>query len=1005
MRKLLLLTFIVCFFGANAQIVITKGSFPTLCNGTATYYNQLTDIIIAETNPSDFGVGSCGFTVQSVAYTQLNTGIGQVQFALNGDITTGSINVFANQIIQIFFTCPTNTKIDTIRIKGLQIRTLIGAPATFDITKQAGASCTQNGFIVGQSVMTTNTDNNIADFTLPLAQTFCPNAAPYQLVGTPAGGVFSGAGVVAGYFYPTAVNAGLPHSITYTLSNACGTTISKSATIIPFIPTLITNKDSICIGESITFTASGTSASYTFFKNNIAVPSSATKYITTQLNQGDAIHVSSTYSGCTNYSDTISIKVNPKPTVDFTISDYCAGKFSNIFISNASIPYGTSTITGVQWYTDISGTSTYYPSGNSVNHKFLTGGTHTMRSIVTLSNGCSNQKDSTFFMGDYPKAKFKSQSACGSDIINLDDSSYIQQVGSSITQWSWDYENDNTYNQVGVITDHNYDYNAFGDYFIKLKVSTNFGCADSSVKKVSLQPTISPTVSSPYNEEFKLNNGSWAHLGDSTTWNWGAAYGNSLGTGSRKVWATGSIDGTYKNGETSYLQSPCINMVGLDKPMISIKIWSKTQNNNAGAMLEASTDGGLTWNFVGKVGLGSNWYDNNGISGLANVPPAQNHPNNEGWTGMYPDWKIAKISLDKFIGNATVKFRMSFGAVTGNSPRTFGIAIDSVWIGNRTKRVVLEHFTNIENKPYMVNANNAVNLIRDKRNKDVSPVYYHTSFPILDPYNTFYPQVSSNVLYYGITSVPRTILDGNYYTGTDYTSSNDLTRLDTNDVDSRVLETAKFRLDMSTHLTSSQVQALVKIIYTYPYSNYGTDVNLHTIIIDDSANSNNQYSSVVRQMLPDAAGSYISKTWQLNDSEVFSFVWNQAGFTSNKLGVVAYLQNTSTKEILQSVYIRGEGNSGSVVVAGTVNKQLETNDVLIFPNPADNEVTLVTVSDENIENWILYDNLGKEVKFGSQNNTGRGVTFGTSEFSSGVYTIKIKLGNGNSYLKKIVITH
>ncbi|HXB11293.1 MAG TPA: hypothetical protein VNZ45_04860, partial [Bacteroidia bacterium] len=350
--------------------------------------------------------------------------------------------------------------------------------------------------------------------------TICPNAAPIQLTGTPTGGTFSGAGVSGNYFYPTTVPAGITQ-ITYNLNDACGSNYINYANVVPVKPTIAPNKISICVGDAITFTASTGATQYSFYKNKILVqgPSASNTYSTTQLGNGDSIFVAIIKSGCMNYSDTISIPVNPNPVVSFTISDYCAGKFANTFTSTTTISYGTSTVSNVQWYMDIgTGYSAYYPSGNSVSHLFAAAGTHAVRSIVTLSTGCSNLKDSSIFMGDYPHAKFSWKTACGSEVVNLTDSSYIQQVGSSITQWSWDYQNDNIYDLVGATSSNSYNYSAFGNYYVKLKVKTNYGCADSTTTKVTIQPTVTPTITNPYNEQFKLNDGSWSELGSSSTW-------------------------------------------------------------------------------------------------------------------------------------------------------------------------------------------------------------------------------------------------------------------------------------------------------------------------------------------------------------------------------------------------------------------------------------------------------------------------------------------------------
>ena len=56
----------------------------------------------------------------------------------------------------------------------------------------------------------------------PLAPGYPLNATPVALVGTPAGGTFSGPGVMSGSFFPSVAGIGGPYTLTYTYTNALG---------------------------------------------------------------------------------------------------------------------------------------------------------------------------------------------------------------------------------------------------------------------------------------------------------------------------------------------------------------------------------------------------------------------------------------------------------------------------------------------------------------------------------------------------------------------------------------------------------------------------------------------------------------------------------------------------------------------------------------------------------------------------------------------------------------
>jgi hypothetical protein len=258
------------------------------------------------------------------------------------------------------------------------------------------------------------------------------------------------------------------------------------------------------------------------------------------------------------------------------------------------------------------------------------------------------------------------------------------------------------------------------------------------------------------------------------------------------------------------------------------------------------------------------------------------------------------------------------------------------------------------------------------------------------------------VLQYSIGSVPWTIADGNAYSGNVYTG---VGAIDTNFIDSHSLQRASFELEMSTKIISGQITAAVLMKYINPYKNYNSYVVLQTVVFEDSAGGYNIYSSVVRQMLPDAAGNYISKIWVLNDSLKSVNIWNSTLSSTAKLGVVAFLQEVNTNAILQSVYVKGQGNSGSTVITDVQNSIGINGEILVFPNPANNEVTILIVSDnERIENWSLIDNYGREIK-SNKLNQGISININTSEIENGIYMVRIFTTNGKNYLQKLIVTH
>jgi len=133
-----------------------------------------------------------------------------------------------------------------------------------------------------------------------------------------------------------------------------------------------------------------------------------------------------------------------------------------------------------------------------------------------------------------------------------------------------------------------------------------------------------------------------------------------------------------------------------------------------------------------------------------------------GWTTIgTPDngWVKAIHTLDELKDQTDVKLRMAYGS-DGSSNVRDGIAFDDIWIGDRNRNVLLEHFTNITDVSSS-NANALVNTITDNKKEDVINIQYHTNFSGTDPYFSDNPaDASARILFYGLTRAPYTFIDG-----------------------------------------------------------------------------------------------------------------------------------------------------------------------------------------------------------------------------------------------------
>jgi PKD repeat protein len=720
---------------------------------------------------------------------------------------------------------------------------------------------------------------------------------------------------------------------------------------------------------------------YDFHPNNVAIGTYSITYTFTDI------------YGCSK-AVSQNVDVYAVPVADLSISGFCEN--TPITFTDLST-IAQPSITTWQWR--------FGDGVNSSTQNFtrtFPAGPQTVGLDVWSNYGCTDTKNIPFVIGPYPKADFKWTEICSVDTVHFKDISTIS--AGNIATWSWDFGVSSLTNDTSNIQNPQYHYTALGTYPGKLKIVSNKGCADSIQHSVSILPTLNPTPQGPYIQTFHNNNGFWAADGVNSSWAWGTATAkDSIKNGNLKVWVTDTL-GTYHVDEKSFLNGPCFNFQYLDRPMVVLKIWSATQSQIAGAVLQSSIDGGATWNVEGKVGEGVNWYDYPSVIGNPGSQPI----NQFAWTGQYGRWKIAKIGLDRLAFKPTVRLRIAFGSSSNTLNLTDGFALDSVWIGNKNKLILLEHFTNY-NSAICAAADTKVDNILNARSNSAFSIQYHTSFPSLDPMNQRnIPDPSARVIYYGVSQAPYTVLDGNFWNGNTYGSG---AELDTMDVDARTLDVARFNVAMSNNSNVNSIAASAKITAN---DTLNDDIVVHCAVIERVITSASvpggksaQYEWVLKKMLPDAAGTYVNRTWATNDSMPFSWVWDYTPvdvYDPSELGTVVFVQNVTTKEVYQSAYVLGTGsfNGNATGINNPLSSQANVD---LFPNPSSKETFVMF--NQNIDqdfDWTVYDQLGKVMDLGKISKGNQGFVIDNSNYPDGVYAVRIT--DGNSVLfKKLMVTH
>lgn len=201
---------------------------------------------------------------------------------------------------------------------------------------------------------------------------------------------------------------------------------------------------------------------------------------------------------------------------------------------------------------------------------------------------------------------------------------------------------------------------AYIDYNINVWIKYNTDNYSSNDSILNYFIHNSPVVSTyPYLQDFENTDGGFYTTGRNVTWAWGTPAGVSISKAPNgtKIWGT-NLTGNYSDNEASYLVTPCFNLSGLVRPVLSFSFFHEVEVDYDYAWVEYSTDG-KTWNKLGNSNEGTNWY---------------NDASTNSWNGTSEIWQVASIDIP--VTNTTVRFRFVLNTDGGVTEE--GLGIDDV---------------------------------------------------------------------------------------------------------------------------------------------------------------------------------------------------------------------------------------------------------------------------------------------------------------------------------------
>ncbi len=728
---------------------------------------------------------------------------------------------------------------------------------------------------------------------------------------------------------------------TYTDNNGCTNTTDTSVTVHPLPDISISGLTSYVYCENSTEVVplvgnfTGVSKREVFYVNQLPESRNSFSFEPDKFQPDYNVHFRyevTDFNGCENTASD-SAYIYRIPSMILSVSDKCIADSVQFTLGYDNTKYDIVSYKWSFFALNDPNDAKFAPGADSVARpkvKYSVDGRRTVSLTVEEAKyGCINQKVQDFYFEQTPNASFSWINEClSSGNVEFTPSA---PHDPTIYNYIWNFGDNSIQNGHSI----QHSYADTGTYNVSFRIqSINSECAHQVNKELTIRPSVKFDVTDKYTQSFEEMHGGWVpeSLNNNVQYSWqlgepsGALIKNALD--GNKAYVT-NLSGSYNAYEQSAITSPCFDLTGLTRPMISLGLWQDLEKNRDGVVLQYRTNerlGEAGWKNIGDfvTNAGVNWHNSLSVNGLRDIS------DREGWDGeSQKGWIEAKHDLDFLKNQSSVRFRLAFGA--DDIVQNEGVALDKIRIGNRERKVIVENFTNAMNNIYQI-TENGISSVTATIPNDVIELQYHAGYPAGDPLYKSYPgAANTRISYYSIAQIPYAVYDGTVkyaYTKADNLSSSTIIK--------RALKEPVIDIQLEvTKGTSIDIRANIKT--DKPDSINNRNLHLLVYIVENNVivNADNKtltFNNVVRKMLPDASGTYLKTNWNTNETETLSFNYLlTAENKPNDIVVVAFVQDEDTKEILQAV----------------------TSDDRIFEISAKEVFGLTT---ENGANYIMYPN-------------------------------------------------
>ncbi|HDS07339.1 MAG TPA: T9SS type A sorting domain-containing protein [Bacteroides sp.] len=642
-------------------------------------------------------------------------------------------------------------------------------------------------------------------------------------------------------------------------------------------------------------------------------------------------------NGC-SASTSQNVRVLYVPEVKFGLSTACIPEGGEIVSFNNQ----TSNISSVEtWTWDFDD-----PDSGEENRSNLPDPTHFYREpgqrkislTATTYDGCVATYVLDSVIDSKPLADFTWSNECfnpGSEVAFFNRTVYGYAAVDTIL-WTFKTSDGTVLDEVGpeFPTDTvTFQFSTAGSYHVELYTTNEAGCSGKANRELILRPVIK-LAADGYDERFDQSEGSWTIHSENQakSWVWDIPdFEGYTGEPNDKAWYTRLPAGAGEYMEQSWIQSPCFDLTGMDRPLIRLDIMRSFVPHMDGAVLQYRDVVEEGWKTVGEDTPGIEWYDANSIY---NLPGG----GSTGWGAVVfdPDtgWVTAAHDLDEVTGKSDVSFRIAIATGGQTYLGNQGFAVDNVVIAERIKLSVLEHFTDYSNDSSRI-ADEIINAVKNRHPKDIIDLQYHLSEGGMDPMylNNPYPS-STRSVNYGVPGLPYSILSGGAYPYHRY----DLPALRAGGIEDHVrtlsLEIPEFDVDLTVDWSETELAAQTTV--TCKTDKFDDNIQLYLVVFETSVSGyagndgSPLFRNVVLDMLPSPAGKLLGDKWVRGKSDVRTQTWIYAPYVEDidDLAVAAFVQDRSSNRVLQAAVAYKDP------MVDLPDPTAEYTNLAVYPNPA-----------------------------------------------------------------------